>query len=574
MSRRWSSRRRIFVSLVLLVLLIVPALDAGPAVAAPKRVTQVTVKNFGSRVVIGIVSTGQILFHMSEISTPPPPRVAIDLLDTVVDEDLRVTTEVNKGTIVRVRVGQFQESPAIARVVIDLARPVPVDVTRTAANILAVSVPMQPVTEAQAKAAAAAPVPVKPGTARAPVPPAAQAAPAGVPAVSAAPGTGLARTAQVPGAGQGPGVIKLLEFRDVQLTAVLTALAKLCGFNLVTDATVQGTITLRLVDVTCEDALRFILEANNLAFRRFGRNLIVADAKKLEPPGEIPETIVYRLAFGDVNKIRAAIAAAVPGVRVAVDDRTNTLLITGTSAQHEEVRRVLQTLDVRIPQVVIQVHVIEVNRRAVRDLGLLSGVGGSNFGSVVLDSANNRISFALLSVDLILFRLQALITENAGRVLAAPRIATLDGNKASILLGDQFPIISSVPSAGTITQTVSFVPIGVKLDVTPRVNVDGLITIQLKPEVSSVVEIITTTQGTRAPRIATRNADTTLTVRDGQTIVVGGLINQEERKQTIKVPLLGDIPILGELFRFTNTDVRDTEVIFLITPSIMKDTSP
>lgn len=569
MQRPRAQRRRI-VSLILIALLAVPVLGLAPAVAGPKRITQITVKDFTSRLVIGIVATGQLQFQVSEISTPLPPRVVVDLRGAIVDENLRVMTPVNKGSVLRVRVGQFQDRPAIARVVIDLARLIPVEIMRTAPNILAVHVPTYPATEAQAKQAAAAPVPVPPKAVQtAPAPVAATPAAAeGVPAVSAAPGTGLVQVAQATAPGQPPGVIRLLEFRNVALADVLSALARLCGYNIVTDASVQGAITLRLVDVTCEDALRFILEANGLAFRRIGRNIIIADARKLEPPAEAPDTIAYRLAFGDVNQVRAAVAAAVPGIRVAVDPRTNSLLITGTAAQHAEVLGVLRSLDIRIPQVVIQVHVIDINRSMLRDLGLLDTSGGV-FGSFVLDSANNRISFTLADATLMLFRLQALVTQRQGRILAAPRIATLDGNKASILLGDQFPVPQTTQTTPPTT-TVTFVPIGVKLEVTPRVNEEGLMTVQLKPEVSSITSLEPITGGF-APRIATRSADTLVTVRDGQTIVLGGLISQEERRTTIKVPLLGDIPIIGELFKFTTTDVRDTEVVFLITPTIMKE---
>jgi len=125
MPHRWTYRQRILPSIVLVALLALPSLGTGPALAAPKRLTQVTVKDFGTRLVVGIVSTGQVLFHVTEIASPAPPRVAIDLLDTVVDEKIRATTEVRRGNVLRVRVGQFQDSPAIARVVTDrLVRPV------------------------------------------------------------------------------------------------------------------------------------------------------------------------------------------------------------------------------------------------------------------------------------------------------------------------------------------------------------------------------------------------------------------------------------------------------------------
>jgi len=290
----------------------------------------------------------------------------------------------------------------------------------------------------------------------------------------------------------------------------------------------------------------------------------------------VPETIAYHLSYGDVNAIRAAVAAAVPGVRVAVDPRTNGLLITGTTAQHEEVVKVLGTLDVKIPQVVIQVSVVEVNTTVVRTLGLFNATtgtaspGGVGFGNVFLDSASRRLTFSLVDSTLLNFNLQALVTEGKARILTAPRIATLDGNKATIQLAQRVPIFSQTTTGGTTTVTVSYIDVGVKLVTTPRVNTDNLITLALTPEVSSLG-----TQenflGTSAFRVNTRNADTTLSVADGRTIVLGGLIDRTERTSVQKVPLLGDIPILGELFRTTDTNAAETELIFLITPQIVKD---
>ncbi len=568
-----TSHTRFILIFILAALLAIPSVGTTRALAGPMRVTQVTVKDFGTRLVVGIVTTGQILFNITEISTPLPPRVAIDILNAVADDRVRVATVVNKGNVLRVRVGQFQDTPAIARVVVDLVRPVPVDVQRAAPNILAVNVPLLPVTEGEVRAAASAPVPVGARTL--------------VPAVSAAPGTGLMRTAQqapLPGAPGGPGLIKLLEFRGVSMADVLSALAKLCGFNLVTDSSATGTITLRLVDVTCEESLRFVLEANGLAYRRLGKNIIVSSAEKLAPPPEVPETIAYHLAYGDPNQIRAAVAAAVPGIRVAIDARTNALLITGTSAQHEEVTKVLTTLDIRIPQIVIQVHAIEVSGNAQKNLGLLGGegLGGTEalpsppisgpqmFGGIVLDSAGNRLSFTLNNATLFFFRLRALVTEGQARVLSAPRVATLDGNKATIVLGQRVPIFTSVTVGGQLQTTVSYVDVGVKLETTPRVNTDQLISLALKPEVSTLGAPVSS-GGQTAFILNTRSADTNLIVPDGKTIVLGGLISRDERQTTIKVPLLGDIPILGELFKTTENTRQETEVIFLITPQIVKD---
>jgi type II secretory pathway component GspD/PulD (secretin) len=559
---------RVTVISLVVALLVLPSLGTSSVLASPLRVTQVTVKDVDNRLVVGIIATGQILFNVTEISTPRPPRVAIDILNAVVDERIRGTNEVNKGNILRVRVGQFQDSPAIARIVVDLAHPVPVQAHLASPTVLTVSVPLQQAAEAQSEAVPSTAVPARLGVA--------------APAAGVAPGTGVIRTAQplppppLPGgSSSGPGILRLVEFRGVALADVLTAFAKLCGFNLVTDGSIAGTITLRLLDVTCEEALRFVLETNNLGYRRLGKNLIVGSADKLAPPPEVPETIAYRLAYGDPNAIRAAVAAAVPGVRVAVDARTNALLITGTSAQHEEVVKVLGTLDVRIPQVVIQVHVVEVGTSYVKTLGLFGGqgsgaLGPGTFGTVAVDSANNRLTFTLSSTTLFFFQLQALINEGKARVVTAPRVATLDGNKATIVLGQRVPIFTSVTVGGQLQTTVNYQDVGVQLETTPRVNSDQVITLGLKPTVSSLGAAVSS-GGQTAYIINNRTAETQLSVQDGKTIVLGGLISRDERLTTIKVPVLGDVPILGEMFKNTNTTITETELIFLITPQIVKD---
>jgi len=561
MHRRWSTHYRTLLAIILVTLIAIPTFGTGAAFGGPKRVTQVSVKEFPDTVVIGIVATGLLVYHVTELSDLVPPRVVIDLMDAAVDSELRASTELHKGNVLRVRVGQFQLRPAITRIAIDVIRPVPVAIQRTAPNVLVATVPLQAIARAEAR------------------PTAATLPNMGTPQ-EASVGGGVVKTAQ-PSDQPSSGVIKLLEFRGVAMADVLTALAKLCGFNLVTDDSIKGVITLRLIDVSCEEALRFILEANNLAFRRVKRNIIVSSMEKLAPPPEVPTTVTYRLDFGNLDQTQAAVAGAVPGVRVAKDPRTNSLLVTGTTAQQEEVVKVLATLDVKVPQVMIQVHAIETSMDLLRNLGLFSGLGTTPWGAFSTpscaaacpDGTFPRAFFKVLPTDILLFQLNAQITDNKSRILTAPRVATLDGNKASVNLVDRVPIFTQSTSTTGTTVAVSFVDIGVKLDATPKINAGGLITMALKSEVSSLLSI-DTFSGSQAPRTTNRMADTTVQVKDGETIVIAGLIRREERDVTSKVPLLGDIPILGELFKTNKKENIETEVIFLITPTIVKETTP
>jgi len=315
----------LIVAAVLIALLAIPVLGTTPAQGATSRVTQVTVKEFAGKTVIGIVATGRILYHMSELAPPPYPRVVVDLLDAVLDPSARITINVGKDHVLAVRTGQFQDSPPIARVVIDLARAIPVEIQQTSPNVLIVNVPTAPV------------------SARAPVQPT-----AAVPT-----GTGVAKVAQQPGQPAAPEIIQLLEFRGTALADVLAALAKLCNFNVVTDGSVQGTITLRLVSVTCEEALRFILEANNLGFRRLGKNIIVSSAEKLAPPPEVPETVAYRAPGSPISAYAVESTMDAAAKKIGMDPlqfrlkniaKPGTQLVYGAKIAHEGFAETLQAL--------------------------------------------------------------------------------------------------------------------------------------------------------------------------------------------------------------------------------------
>jgi pilus assembly protein CpaC len=240
-------------------------------------------------------------------------------------------------------------------------------------------------------------------------------------------------------------------------------------------------------------------------------------------------------------------------------------------AQHEQVLKVLRNLDVRLVTLEVETRVVDLSTSDLKNWGLDWGltsqpifqIQGTFPDQVVIGVPTTGTA----DVPNILARLNALVTERKARVITAPRIAVIDGNEAQVNLGEEVPI-PSIDSAGRLTY--SFKPIGVILRIVPKVNRDGLITTKVEPEVSSVIEFLSTASGP-VPRIATRKASTTLTVRDGESIVLAGLISAQERRTVLKVPILGDIPILGALFRTTTTSREETEVIFVVTPKIIRD---
>jgi type II secretory pathway component GspD/PulD (secretin) len=453
--------------------------------------------------------------------------------------------------------------PAIARIAVDMDTVVPFTLATDGPAVLVAKFAAKG--SVASPAAPAAPVvPVAAPVVPVPPVPVAQAPPAAP--VAQAPAAPVAQAPSTP-----PSRISL-ELRNTELADVLTALAKICQYNIVTDPSVKGQITVRLIELSCEESLRFILEANNLGFRRLGRNLIIMPADRLAPPPEVPEAIAYQIGYGVADKIAEAVRTSVPGIRVAFDARTNTLVVVGTQAQHEQVQKVLAGLDVKLVSMMVETRVIDVSVSDLRNQGLDWGLTGQPIfqiqgtfpDQVVIGVPTMTVGGTIAPI---LARLNALITDKKARVITAPRVLVIDGNEAQVNLGEEVPI-PSIDSAGRLTYT--FKPIGVILRILPKVNRDGFITTKVEPEVSSVIEFLNTTSGP-VPRIATRKATTTVTVRSGESIVLAGLISAQERKTVLKVPILGDIPILGVLFRSTTTDRAETEVIFIVTPHIVAD---
>jgi len=547
--RRTSARLLIGLTVVL-ALALVPVAPALPQ-TNPVRITQVSVKVFGDTVQLTVVATGPLTYRTLQLSSPA--RLVIDLPGATLDASVPPLFEVDRGGVGRVRVGQFQDRPVVTRVAVDLETALPFTLATTAPSIL--------VAKFASRGNVAAPA-TQPAAPIAPPVTVAQAPPA-PPVVPAAP---VAQATPVPAAGR-----ITLEFRATELADVLSALARVCNNNIVTDASVKGQVTVRLVELTCEEALRFILEANALGFRRIGKNLIIMAAEKLAPPPEAPETISYPIGFGVAKDVADAIRASVPGIRIASDARSNTIIVVATVAQQEEVRKILAGLDVQLAQIMVETRVVDVGTSVLRELGLNWGLTGTctppncnliNVSPTTTGDVPIRVQVGAFNINA---ALSAMVTDGRARVLSAPRVAVIDGNEATVNLGDEIPIPQTDASGRT---TFTFKPVGVILKITPKMNRDNMITTRIEPEVSSVVRLITSV-GAQVPQIATRKASTIVTVRSGESIVIAGMISAEERRTTIKVPLLGDIPLVGFLFRTTTTERRETEVIFVITPQIV-----
>lgn len=362
-------------------------------------------------------------------------------------------------------------------------------------------------------------------------------------------------------------------FQNSELREALQTLAAAGQAKIMVNANVTARVSARFTNTPFKDALQTLLSQTRLVSRSAEDTIYVA------LPGELPDiketppqnsTIegpqVIKLKYVKAEQIKTALSGVVPEDRLRIEASHNALIFTGGADEYATLDRLLKELDVPPRQVMFEAEVVEMSKSNVSDFGVnwlwssYPSPAGSTLLGVIkeVDSKRNyNITYQAT--------LNALVTLKKAKILANPRVAALDGETAYIMIGDRLPVETKFLANGVQQVSVSYVDVGIKLRVTPWVNEDGIITTKLKPEVSTNIA----TDGNN-PSIRTREAETTLRVRDGETIVLGGLIQNEDRKTITKIPLLGDLPLIGRLFKDTGKEKRETELIIFITPKIIK----
>ncbi len=432
-----------------------------------------------------------------------------------------------------------------------------------------------------------------------------------------------------------------LNFQDIETRAVLQLLAETSGRNIVVSDTVQGNVTLRLRNVPWDQALDIVMTTKGLDMRQNGNVIIVAPAEEiaaretadLEAQQAIAELEPMYSEFLQVNYAKASDLAALIGATgsgsgnsmlsdrgsIAVDSRTNTLLVQDTAERLQDIRRMVTTLDVPIKQVLIESRIVVVNDDFSRDLGIRLGVtalneSGTNDGgqfisgtgagtdtmvnsaldnlsntgtifpvevpqlsnrynvNVPVSDAAGRFALAVLEADyLVDLELTALEAEGRGEIVSTPRVITANQKEAVIEQGVEIPYQQSASSGAT---TIQFKKAVLSLTVTPQITPDNNIIMDLRVHKDNVGEIISTGGiGGTVPSIDTRAVQTQVLVSDGQTVVLGGIYETERRETINKVPVLGDIPVLGNLFKSKQRIDNKAELLIFVTPRILEEGS-
>ncbi len=370
---------------------------------------------------------------------------------------------------------------------------------------------------------------------------------------------------------------------------ILDLLAARSGLNIVAGAEAQGrAITLHLKDTPFDEALALVARASGLSYERVGNSILVADAERLAAGGTM-DSQVFDLSWARADEVRANLVSISSGV--SADVRGNRVVVRGTAATLAEAARVVKALDVKPQQIMLEARLIEVNTTKLLEAGLdWSKI--TKWSTVVTEGLPDPAAPGKLPTTApfipfgdrqAIYRqsnswevaVEALLTNGQGKLLANSKIVTLNGEPAEIFAGQTVPVVITslqAPSGGAgAMQTVQLekIDVGVRLNITARVGEDGLITTLVKPEVSSIVGFVGPDND--LPQTSTRRASTLVRVRDGEKIYMGGLLSEEKKKTTKKVPLLGSLPFIGVLFQHTRDDTQRTDLIIEITPHIVGD---
>lgn len=418
-----------------------------------------------------------------------------------------------------------------------------------------------------------------------------------------------------------------LHVADGNVSDVLSTVSYIGGINIVVDDSVSGTVSMNLDGVEPEEAVELIAAAKGLSVEQRGDVFVVSTLKSGN--SALYRTYTYPINYADLGTVHDAVSMALRKTdwkdssssgesksgednrvneRVLVDSGTNTLILYGTAAENEAARRIVGALDQPIQQVSLEAKVVAISKEAAKKLGVewewskipqypeytrdyetrrftVQNPDGSYrtvTESVPKETAERTWKNGESMPGIIRFgrgpgghpfefyygaQIQALITDGKAKLLARPNITTLQGREAQINIGGEVPV-PTVTSTNTSTTTgITYRDAGIILKCTPRVNPEGGITTKVHTEVSSPLYV----ESLKAYQFQKRSADTVVRLKDGETMVIGGLIGSEESKSLSKVPFLGDLPVLGAFFRSVRKSKSDSEIMIFLTAHVLQD---
>jgi type II secretory pathway component HofQ len=379
-----------------------------------------------------------------------------------------------------------------------------------------------------------------------------------------------------------------MDVQNASVESVLRTFAEFSGRNIIRGPEVTGNVTAKLTGVPWLVALDTVLRANGYGWEETPEGIIrVTTMDKLlterlnEEVSErkreefMPlETSMVRVSYANAQEMKKPLEVLLSSRgKIETDERTNALIVTDIGTRLQRVRDMAAILDYKTPQVEINAKLVDVDRRSIRDLGIKWNTAGLNQGDAAVDysvdaslpEAVGVVDFSLTGSDADLFAtLDALERQDKAEIISNPRITTADNKEAKIIVGKKIPLVVADEAGNAITQLTT---IGIKMTVVPHINQDDRITLDLAPEVSDLSAQATVQGGIV---IVTSEANTRVIVQNGQTAVIGGLIRTNESTVDQGVPVLMDIPVVGNLFKSSNKVKEERELLIFVTPKIIR----
>jgi len=372
-----------------------------------------------------------------------------------------------------------------------------------------------------------------------------------------------------------------LQFRDANLRMVFEALSRTTGLNVILDRDVRADLktTIFVKDAAVEDTVDLILLQNQLEKRSLNANTLFiypATAAKLKEYQDL-QVRTFQVTNVDLKYLQTVLKSVLKIKDISVDERSGTLVMRDTADAIAVAAKVIAAHDVPEAEVMLEVEVLEVSHDRLSNIGFeppnslsISTPDSANTIGGLKALTRNELLVSKLGVGINL-RLE----DSDSNLLASPRIRARNKEKARILIGDRVPIITNTVTpvqsgSGVVTGSVQYQDVGLKLEFEPHVYSDQEVGIRISLEVSSIVKEIAGPNGSLAYQIGTRNAQTVVRLRDGETQILGGLISAEDRNTSARVPGVGHLPMVGKLFGNNSGNAKKTEIVLSITPRIVR----
>ncbi len=390
-----------------------------------------------------------------------------------------------------------------------------------------------------------------------------------------------------------------LDFREANLKAVFEALSRTTGINFVFDREVRSDIkvTLSVSNISIDDVIGVLTQTNQLERKMLNDNTVLLYPNTPAKQKDYLDLAVktFYLGNSDAKAMFTMLKTVLKTKDLYADERLNTLTMRDTAAAIALAEKLLTAQDLAEPEVVLEVEVLEVKRSRLSEIGIdppgkfsvLNIVANPATVVSTATGATTVLNSTTTTTQLTLDRLRGIRGSSVGidnpslnlraengdtNILATPRIRAKNHEKARILIGDRVPVITTTTTANVgVSESVSYLDVGLKLDVEPTVFPDNDVGVKVNLEVSNIVREVRSRTGSLTYQIGTRLATTALRLKDGETQVLAGLIGDEDRRGVAGVPWLLELPVLGRLFSSEHNDSSKTEIVLLITPRVVRN---